>query len=58
MHCTGHESFPIDSFCLIFCESLNLETARTDNDGKPLHEKCYFQKIVRKFRELNQFGGR
>lgn len=32
--------------CAICGEPVNLKTARFDEDGKPVHEECYVEKIL------------
>ena len=32
--------------CAICQEPVRLETAKTDEDGKPVHEDCYLQRLM------------
>jgi|HubBroStandDraft_2_1064218.scaffolds.fasta_scaffold194970_2 hypothetical protein len=34
--------------CSVCHTSVDLETAKTDEDGKPIHEECYLAKICGK----------
>jgi hypothetical protein len=40
--------------CAICREPVSLETAKTDDDGKGVHEECYVQKIVGNNGKLDQ----
>ena len=40
--------------CVICNQSISLEESKVTEDGKPVHEECYYQKIkARKEREDN-----
>lgn len=35
-----------ESVCWICCEPVNLETAKSDENGKTVHEECYAEKLL------------
>jgi len=39
-------SLPCFSVCSICKQSVRLETAKTDENGKPVHEDCYLQHLM------------
>jgi hypothetical protein len=53
-HRSVHHILSDQLICAICREPVNLETAKTDDGGKGVHEECYVQKIVRNDGELGQ----
>lgn len=41
-----HHSHACEPTCPICREPVKLETAKADEDGKPVHEECYSQKMA------------
>jgi hypothetical protein len=42
---TRHDTGNGKHFCVICNEPIKLETAKSDEDGNPVHDDCYLKKI-------------
>jgi hypothetical protein len=43
---SAQESNPLNVVCIVCGLSVNLETAKTDDQGKPIHEDCHTRQIL------------